>query len=142
MTPNKIEHDRTSSIEARHQDGAAIKHVLIIEDFPVIAMSIQDELSDLGCSTAIASTEAEAVGLATELCPDLIIADARLAEGSGIDAVRRICRDRDVAVIFMSGDCEELKDEIGVGGAAMLSKPFTTAALRASIAASGPISTA
>ena len=85
-------------------DSPSEKHALIIEDFPVIAMSIQDELGDMGFSAAIAATEAEAVALAEERCPDLIIADARLAQGSGIDAVRRICRDRPIAVIFMSGD--------------------------------------
>lgn len=140
MTSNKIQYDRTRSIEAGRQDGAAVKHVLIIEDFPIIAMSIQDDLSDLGCSAAIASTEAEAVALANELCPELIIADAKLAEGSGIDAVRRICSDREIAVIFMTGDCEEVKGTMG--DAALLPKPFTTAALRSSIAAAGPITTA
>ena len=117
----------------------AEKHALVIEDFPVIAMSIQDELADLGYSAAIAATEAEAVALAEERCPDLIIADLRLAQGCGIEAVRRICGDRQIAVIFMSGDDE------AVGGGAMgeagfLSKPFTSHALRSSIDTAGPMS--
>ena len=140
MSPNKTKYERTLSVEARRQDRVAVKHVLIIEDFPIIAMSIQEELSDMGCSAAIASTEAEAVALANENCPDLIIADARLAEGSGVEAVRRICRDREIAVIFMTGDCEQVKGAIG--DAALLPKPFTTAALRSSIAAAGRIAAA
>ena len=56
-------------------DSPSDKHALVIEDFPVIAMSIQDELADLGYSAAIAASEAEAVALAEERCPDLIIAD-------------------------------------------------------------------
>ena len=121
--------------------SAAEKHALIIEDFPIIAMSIQDELAEMGYSTAIAATEAEAVALAEESCPDLIIADFRLAQGCGIEAVRRICRDRPIAVIFMSGDADEM-DGGAAGQASFLSKPFTSAALRSSIDGAGPISIA
>ena len=116
------------------------KHALVIEDFPVIAMSIEDELADMGYSAAIAATEAEAVALAEEHCPDLIIADLRLAQGCGIEAVRRICSNRPIAVIFMSGDSEAI--DIGATGeAGLLSKPFTSTALRSSIDAARPMGT-
>lgn len=121
-------------------DRSAEKHALVIEDFPVIAMSIQDELADMGFSSAIAATEAEAMALAEERCPDLIIADLRLAQGSGIDAVRRICRDRPIAVIFMSGDSDKLGGA-GTGEAGFLTKPFTSNALRSIIDTAGPMST-
>lgn len=115
------------------------KNALIIEDFPVIAMSIEDDLADMGFSATIASTEAEAVALAAELCPDLIIADVRLAEGCGIEAVRRICADRAVSVIFMSADVETVQGR-ETGQAGVLSKPFTSAALRSTIEAAGSAS--
>ena len=120
--------------------GPCAKHALVIEDFPVIAMSIEDELAEMGYSAAVAATEAEAVALAQEHCPDLIIADLRLAQGCGIEAVRRICGGRPVAVIFMSGDFEEV-GAAAMGEAGFLSKPFTSAALRSSIDAAGPMST-
>lgn len=119
-------------------NSPAEKHALVIEDFPVIAMSIEDELADMGYSSAIAASEAEAVALAEERCPDLIIADLRLAEGCGIEAVRRICRDRPIAVIFMSGDSEPLNGGT-TGEARFLSKPFTSAALKSSVATAGPL---
>lgn len=115
------------------------KHALVIEDFPVIAMSIEDELADMGYSSAIAASEAEAVALAEERCPDLIIADLRLAQGCGMEAVRRVCRDRPIAVIFMSGDFEPV-DGAAAGGAIFLSKPFTSNALRIGVEMAGPIS--
>lgn len=118
----------------------AEKHALIVEDLPVIAMSIEDELADMGFSAATAATEAEAVALAEQRCPDLIIADLRLAQGCGIEAVRRICGDRPIAVIFMSGDLEAIGGD-AMGGAGFLSKPFTSAALRSTIDAAGPITT-
>ena len=147
MPSNKIDYDNASETEARDRasqstplpSGPAEKHALIIEDMPVIAMSIQDELADMGYSVAIAWTEAQAVALADERCPDLIIADARLEEGSGIVAVRQICRDRAIAVIFMTGDFEAV--EGAIGEAALLSKPFGSAELKSSICTAGPIST-
>lgn len=114
------------------------KHALVIEDFPVIAMSIQDELADMGFSAAIAATEAEAVALAEERCPDLIIADVRLAQGCGIEAVRRICGGRSIDVIFMSGDSEAVGGG-ATGEACFLSKPFTSTALKSRIDAAGPM---
>jgi CheY-like chemotaxis protein len=134
MASNQIDYGCARNIEACES------HALIIEDLPVIAMSIQDDLAELGFSAAIASTEAQAVALAEERCPDLILADVRLEEGSGIDAVRRICRDRPIAVIFMTGDVETV--ESAVGKATLLSKPFTSTALRSSIGTAGPIALA
>ena len=134
MNSENTEHWRAPS------DSPYEKHALIIEDFPVIAMSIQDELADMGYSAAVAATEAEAVALAEVRLPDLIIADLRLAQGSGIDAVRRICGDRSIAVIFMSGDSEEMGGG-ATGEAGFLSKPFTSTALRSTIDAAGPMLT-
>lgn len=131
MASKQIDYGCAPNIEACEN------HALIIEDLPVIAMSIHDELAELGYSAAVASTEAEAVALAEQRCPDLIIADVRLEEGSGIEAVRRICRDRPIAVIFMTGDLEAV--ESAIGEAALLSKPFTSAALRSSIGAAGRV---
>ena len=134
---------RSENTEPCRAPGAShsAKHAWVIEDFPIIAMSIQDELADMGYSAIIAATEAEAVALAEDRCPDLIIADLRLAQGSGIDAVRRICGNRTIAVIFMSGDSEVVAGS-ATGKASFLSKPFTSAALRSSIDTAGPMSTA
>ena len=133
----------SENTEHRRANGnsPADKHALIIEDFPVIAMSIEDELADMGFSAAVAATETEAITLAEERCPDLIIADLRLAQGCGIEAVRRICGNRPIAVIFMSGDLEAVGGG-GIGEAEFLSKPFTSAALRSSIDTAGPMSAA
>ena len=134
-----------ASEHSEHRQAAATgpspMHALIIEDFPVIAMSIEDELADMGYSAAIAATEVEALALVGERCPDLIIADVRLAQGCGIEAVRRICGDRAVSVIFMSGDVDAVADSV-TGKAGFLCKPFTSAALRSTIETAGSMSRA
>jgi len=121
--------DRTSP--SASPEGAPLKHALIIEDLPVIAISIQVELADLGFSAAIAATEAEAVMLAEERCPDLIIADVRLEEGSGIDGAAHLSK---------STNRRDFHDRrFGTSGGC-LSKPFSTSALISKVGTAGPMS--
>ena len=66
-------------------------HALIIEDDQLIAMAIEDILSDLGfTSFDVATSLNEAVAAARKSCPRLITADVELNPGSGIDAVQMI----------------------------------------------------
>ncbi len=64
--------------------------VLIIEDEPIIAMDIETIVRDLGHEvTGVAVTRDEAVALAMEDRPGLVLADIQLADdSSGIDAVK------------------------------------------------------
>src|SRR3546814_5122242 len=66
--------------------------VLIIEDEPIIAMDIETIVRDLGHDvTGVAVTRDEAVALAMEDRPGLVLADIQLADdSSGIDAVKDI----------------------------------------------------
>src|SRR4051812_11847245 len=72
--------------------GLEAMHVLIIEDEPLIAMSIEDALRHCGATSfALAISLDAAVAAAKRRCPDLITADVQLAPGCGIDAVAAIC---------------------------------------------------
>lgn len=100
-------------------------HALVIEDNPVIAMLIEDELRELAGvnSVHMASTEAEAIAAAWMRCPDLIVSDVCLAEGNGVIAVRTIRDCCPVPVVFITGAPEQVSDPIP--GAPVLEKPFT-----------------
>lgn len=90
---------------------ACEKPALIIEDLPIIAMSIQDELAELGFSSAIASTEAEAVALAEDHCPDL--------NHSRCEACGRVWHRRGAAHLSRStnrGDLHDRRFRAGGGG--------------------------
>jgi CheY-like chemotaxis protein len=104
-------------------------HVLIIEDEPMVAMTIQDLLEEEGArSFDIAVTQAEAVAAALARKPDLITSDVRLIEGTGPAAVVEILkRLGDVPVIFISGtpgECQPCEPP-GI----ILSKPFHSRSL-------------
>lgn len=103
-------------------------HALIIEDQFLIATTIADELRECGYDTAdIAVSEEEAIQFAESSCPDLITVDQRLASGSGISAIRHICRDRAIPVIWVTGVATEVRNI--VSDAVILEKPFSHQAL-------------
>ena len=105
-----------------------MKHALIIEDSEIISLMIEDELAELGfTSSAKAASQSQAIQLAEDMCPDLITADDRLSDGSGIAAVRHICRHEAIPVLFITGDPKQIKDAIP--DAVILEKPFTHADL-------------
>jgi len=99
-------------------------HVLIIEDEPLIALSIEAVLEDEGVNSIdIAATEDQAIRLARNRRPNLITSDVKLAKGNGPAAVAQILRDLGpVPVIFITAaaeDCERCSPP-----AIVLGKPF------------------
>jgi CheY-like chemotaxis protein len=97
--------------------------VLVIEDDALIAMLLAEVLAGMGhdvCATA--ATEADAVIAAARHRPDLMIADARLGQGSGVSAVEEILRAGPVAHLFVSGDAERVQTRRP--DAVVVRKPF------------------
>lgn len=109
-----------------------MRHALIVEDRVLIAKMIEDELLEFGFqSVRAAASEQEAIRMAEEHCPDLITADDRLADGSGVAAVRHICRDQALPVIFITADPDGIRRKLP--DAVVIEKPFTHAQLRRAI---------
>ena len=109
-----------------------VKHALVIEDSVMIAIMLQDHLKASGFATIdIASTQGEAIQLAEERCPQLITADDRLEDGTGVAAIRHICRENAIPVVFIVADPRNVQTEIP--HAQLLRKPFSESALDAAI---------
>lgn len=86
-------------------------HAFIIEDEYLISQSLRDMLEPLGFKTfSFARSEDAAVIGARAQKIDLITADVRLLPGDGVRAVRTICSDRDIPVVFITGYAEEVED--------------------------------
>jgi CheY-like chemotaxis protein len=109
--------------------------VLIIEDEPIIALDIEAIVRDLGHDVAgIARTHKEAVALATERRPGLVLADIQLADGSsGLDAVNSILRQSALPVIFITAFPERLLTGEKPEPAFLITKPFQTEVVKAAI---------
>jgi DNA-binding response OmpR family regulator len=106
------------------QPGRAPLNVLVIEDDAMIAMLYAEVLVQIGHQVCgMASTEDQAVILAERLLPDLIIADLGLREGSGMMAIRRILRDRNVPHLYVTGS--DVHPGLTADPCFMLRKPFS-----------------
>jgi CheY-like chemotaxis protein/DNA-directed RNA polymerase specialized sigma24 family protein len=109
--------------------------VLIIEDEPIIAMDIESIVRDLGHDvTGVAVTRDEAVGLAMEDRPGLVLADIQLADdSSGIDAVKDILAEFEVPVIFITAFPERLLTGERPEPTFLITKPFQRSTVKAAI---------
>jgi CheY-like chemotaxis protein/DNA-directed RNA polymerase specialized sigma24 family protein len=109
--------------------------VLIIEDEPIIAMDIETIVRDLGHEvTGVAVTRDEAVALAMEDRPGLVLADIQLADdSSGIDAVRDILAEFQVPVIFITAFPERLLTGERPEPTFLITKPFQRSTVKAAI---------
>ncbi|MEQ1712133.1 MAG: response regulator [Hyphomicrobium sp.] len=109
--------------------------VMIIEDEPLIAMDIETLVSEVGHEVVgIATTRTEAVALARQSSPGIILADIQLADGSsGIDAVADILREFNVPVVFITAYPERLLTGDRAEPAFLVTKPFKPEMVKAVI---------
>lgn len=109
--------------------------VLIIEDEPIIAMDIETIVRDLGHEvTGVAVTRDEAVALAMEDRPGLVLADIQLADdSSGIDAVKDILAEFEVPVIFITAFPERVLTGERPEPTFLITKPFQRSTVKAAI---------
>jgi two-component system, response regulator PdtaR len=98
-------------------------HALIIEDEVSTVDCIEQALRARGyASFDIAFSGAEARAAAHRRCPDLITADLKLVDGSGVEAVREICAHMAIPVVFITSHRPEI---VGLlPGAFIVEKPF------------------
>ena len=113
--------------------GEIATDVLIIEDETFIAMDIEALVESLGHKVIdIARTHSEAVALAKQKRPGLILADIQLADGSsGLDAVNELLGSFEVPVIFITAYPERFLTGQRPEPAFLIAKPFQLAVVSA-----------
>ena len=109
--------------------------VLIIEDEPLIAMQLEELVTDLGHTVAAtATTRTAATEAFARLRPTLVLADIQLADASsGIDAVEDILAMTSVPVIFITAYPERLLTGERPEPTYLVTKPFQEETVRATI---------
>ena len=109
-------------------------HALIIEDEILLALAMEDALARLGYMTCeIAASMDQAITASEKQCPDLIVADHHIVDGTGTDAVLAICSDKPIPVVFVTGSALEVRQRLP--DALIVSKPYAMADLEAAIGA-------
>lgn len=111
--------------------------VLVVEDEGLIALDIESHLLTLGYQVpGIAETGPEAILLALESKPDIVLMDIRLkGDMDGIQAAAKITDQIDIPVIFLTAfaDPETLNNAKQVSPFGYILKPFEPLDLRTSI---------
>ena len=102
--------------------------ILIVDDEWLTRLEIEGMLTDLGYDVAgQAETGAEAVAMARELNPDLILMDVKMPGGmNGIDAAREIKAELGTPIVFISGygDPEYIEAAKEIAPFGYVMKPF------------------
>jgi CheY-like chemotaxis protein len=73
-------------------DSSKKQRILVIDDEKLIAHSLRDILSRAGFDTVCALSGAEAIELAEEICPDIVISDVIMPDLDGVQTAIRIQR--------------------------------------------------
>jgi CheY-like chemotaxis protein len=129
--------DRLLARAAADLARALAATVLIIEDEPVVAMDLETIVEDLGHQVVgVGRTRRQAVALAAERQPELIVADIQLSDGSsGIEAVNEIVGAKSKPVVFVTAHpglyLSATKNR--PQPVFLLSKPFSPDSVRAAV---------
>ncbi|ARN23317.1 two-component system response regulator CreB [Piscinibacter gummiphilus] len=101
--------------------------ILIVEDEPGIADTLQYALRTDGFDPAWVATGAEAVAHVTAEAPALVILDVGLPDTSGFEVFKRVRAVADVPVIFLTARSDEIDRVVGLelGADDYVAKPFS-----------------
>jgi DNA-binding NarL/FixJ family response regulator len=100
--------------------------VLLVDDHQLLRQAIRRALEDAGMTVvAEAGDGGEAVRLAGELKPDVVVMDVSMPVLDGVEATRRIhddLPDLPVVILTMHGDEELRRDAVNAGATGFLTK--------------------
>ncbi len=101
--------------------------VLIVEDEPGIADTIQYALRTDGFEPAWCATGEEALARVRESAPALVILDVGLPDASGFEIFKRLRETSDVPVVFLTARSDEIDRVVGLelGADDYIAKPFS-----------------
>jgi two-component system, NtrC family, response regulator AtoC len=101
--------------------------VLIIDDEPLMRLSMVDALGGIGCQVAAASTGTEGIRIIEKRQFDVVITDLRLPGADGL-AVLKACKERntntEVILITAHGSVDTAMGAMKLGAYDYITKPF------------------
>jgi DNA-binding response OmpR family regulator len=101
--------------------------ILIVDDEYAVARGIQYALEQEGYQVSVAGSGEEALAMASELAPDLVVLDVRMPGIDGFETLRRLRADGSKApVLMLTARDEEMDKVIGLemGADDYMTKPY------------------
>ena len=111
------------------------KHLLLIDDDDLLVRSLAFTLEQAGFRTTTAGSAWQGLASIEQDPPDLILLDIGLPDMDGLTMLRRIQKDRETPVIFLTARRRELDEVLGLelGAEDYITKPFSEDVLLARI---------
>jgi DNA-binding response OmpR family regulator len=101
--------------------------ILVVDDEPEIVKLVRAYLEKAGYRVSTASDGQEALQIARQLKPDLIVLDLNLPHVDGLEFTRRLRREKNTPIIMLTARVEETDRIIGLelGADDYVTKPFS-----------------
>jgi DNA-binding response OmpR family regulator len=111
------------------------KQLLLIDDDALLVRSLAYTLEQAGYRTVTAGSATEGLAIIERDPPDLILLDIGLPDMDGLSMLRRIQKDHNTPVIFLTARRRELDEVLGLelGAEDYITKPFSEDVLLARI---------
>jgi DNA-binding response OmpR family regulator len=103
------------------------RKILLVEDEDSISGPLAAALEREGFEATVVATAGEALELALQVAPDLVLLDLMLPDGSGFDVCNELRRKGDVPVVMLTARGEEADRVVGLelGADDYIVKPFS-----------------
>jgi DNA-binding response OmpR family regulator len=113
------------------------KHILLIDDDPLLRRSLAFNLEGAGYTTSTAARAEDGLAIAQRNPPDLVLLDIGLPEMDGLEALNQFKQHINVPVIFLTARRRDLDEVLGLelGADDYVTKPFDLDVLLAHIKA-------
>ena len=107
----------------------ATSRVLVVDDERMVTDVVERYLRREGYDVSVAADGAEALKVAKEWAPDLVVLDLMLPVVDGLEVCRLLRKDTQVPIIMLTARSEETDRVVGLelGADDYISKPFSSA---------------
>lgn len=120
------------------KDTAAAK-ILIVDDVEINRMVLEEIIKTMGCEPLLAGSGQEALKIATEHHPELILSDISMPGMDGFELCKSLKannKTKEIPIIFISAfdEAEDIVKGLKLGGEDYITKPFITEVVQARVA--------
>jgi len=132
-----LSNDVMGGLEGKSDEKLRGKHILVVEDYPLMGALLMDILKQYD-HASYARSGNEAIKEIEQKRPDIVLLDLSLPDMSGLEVARKLRNNRrtkSIPILAMSGSPTEKKMCLEAGCNDFIRKPFDTSQLLAQLAA-------
>ena len=122
-----------------NKEDTAQAKILIVDDVEINRMVLEEIIRNMGCEPLLAESGQQALDLALECLPKLILSDISMPGMDGFELCKSLKSNKltkEIPVIFISAfdEAEDIVKGLKLGGEDYITKPFITEVVQARVA--------